>query len=79
MSTPDIKEVVREKYGQAARRVQSGADQACCRSASALGTSWVPQIRCLPVSNFIQAVRTHRPFTCARLYRAPPEDVLASL
>ena len=42
MSTPDIKEVVREKYGQAARRVQSGADQACCRSASALGTSCDP-------------------------------------
>jgi ubiquinone/menaquinone biosynthesis C-methylase UbiE len=42
MSTPDIKEVVREKYGQAARRVQSGADQVCCRSASALGTSCDP-------------------------------------
>src|SRR6516164_8852029 len=42
MSTPDIKEVVREKYGQAARRVQSGADQTCCRSASALRTSCDP-------------------------------------
>jgi arsenite methyltransferase len=42
MKPPDIKEVVRDKYGQAARRVRSGADTACCRSASALGASCDP-------------------------------------
>jgi SAM-dependent methyltransferase len=34
MSTPDIKEVVREKYGQAALRVTSGGS-CCCGTASA--------------------------------------------
>jgi arsenite methyltransferase len=38
MSTANIKEVVREKYGQAALRVQSGATGNCC-SASGLETS----------------------------------------
>ena len=42
MKPPDIKEVVRDKYGQAARRVRSGADTACCPSASALGASCDP-------------------------------------
>jgi len=32
MSTPDVKEIVREKYGQAARRVQAG-EASCCGSA----------------------------------------------
>src|SRR6266436_736892 len=31
MSTPNVKEVVREKYGQAALRVASGAGNPCCR------------------------------------------------
>jgi arsenite methyltransferase len=38
MSTPDVKEVVREKYGQAALRVKSGEGNGCCgadRSAGA--------------------------------------------
>ena len=30
MSTPDVKEVVREKYGQAALRVKSGERSPCC-------------------------------------------------
>jgi len=30
MSTPDVKEVVREKYGQAALRVKSGEGNGCC-------------------------------------------------
>jgi arsenite methyltransferase len=30
MSTPDVKEVVREKYGQAALRVKSGEGNRCC-------------------------------------------------
>lgn len=33
MSTPDVKEVVREKYGQAALRVVSGQGSACCGSS----------------------------------------------
>jgi arsenite methyltransferase len=41
MSTANIKEVVREKYGQAALRVQSGATGNCC-SASGLETSCDP-------------------------------------
>jgi len=32
MSTPNVKEVVREKYGQAALRVTSGAGNPCCRA-----------------------------------------------
>jgi ubiquinone/menaquinone biosynthesis C-methylase UbiE len=34
MSTPNVKEVVREKYGQAALRVRSGAGNPCCRDDS---------------------------------------------
>jgi len=32
MSTPNVKEVVREKYGQAALRVTSGGGNPCCRT-----------------------------------------------
>jgi ubiquinone/menaquinone biosynthesis C-methylase UbiE len=32
MTTPNVKEVVRQKYGQAAQRVASGAGSCCCRS-----------------------------------------------
>jgi len=38
----EIKEVVKEKYGQAALRVQSGAGNSCCGSASALENSCDP-------------------------------------
>jgi arsenite methyltransferase len=31
MNTPNVREVVREKYGQAALRVTSGAGNPCCR------------------------------------------------
>ena len=33
MSTLNVKEIVREKYGQAAQRVTSGAGNSCCRDA----------------------------------------------
>src|SRR5579884_3368712 len=33
MSTADIKEIVREKYGEAARRVSAGAANSCCGAA----------------------------------------------
>lgn len=42
MSTQNVKEVVREKYGQAALRVQSGAGNSCCGGASALEASCDP-------------------------------------
>jgi arsenite methyltransferase len=34
MSTPDIKEVVKEKYGQAALRVKAGGSSCCGATAS---------------------------------------------
>ena len=42
MSNQTVKEVVREKYGQAALRVQSGAGNSCCGGASALDASCDP-------------------------------------
>jgi SAM-dependent methyltransferase len=36
MAIQDIKEVVKEKYGQAALRVQSGAQNSCCGASAAL-------------------------------------------
>jgi SAM-dependent methyltransferase len=42
MSTPNIKEVVREKYGQAASRVKSDAGNSCCSDRSTLETSCDP-------------------------------------
>src|SRR6266446_7611785 len=41
MSTPDIKEIVKEKYGEAARRVTAGEGNSCC-GASACGTDVDP-------------------------------------
>ena len=35
MSNADIKEVVKEKYGQAALRVKSGGAASCCGTTSA--------------------------------------------
>ena len=42
MSTPNVKEIVREKYGQAALRVTSGAGNSCCDARSALEASCDP-------------------------------------
>jgi len=42
MSTQNVKEVVREKYGQAARRVHSGRGKACCGDRSRLEASCDP-------------------------------------
>ena len=36
MSTENVKEVVREKYGQAALRAKTGAASSCCGGAAAL-------------------------------------------
>ena len=35
-ATTDVKDVVREKYGQAAQRVRSGQGNGCCGSRSAI-------------------------------------------
>jgi len=42
MSTTNVKEVVKEKYGQAALRVTSGQRNSCCGGASACGTDIDP-------------------------------------
>ncbi len=42
MSTTNIKEVVKEKYGQAALRVASGQGNSCCGGAAACGTNIDP-------------------------------------
>ena len=42
MSTPNVKEVVREKYGQVAKRVASGPGNRCCGDASGLEASCDP-------------------------------------
>jgi arsenite methyltransferase len=42
MSSVDIKEVVKEKYGQAALRVASGQGNTCCGGSSACGTNVDP-------------------------------------
>jgi len=42
MSTTNVKEVVKEKYGQAALRVASGQGNSCCGGASACGTDIDP-------------------------------------
>jgi arsenite methyltransferase len=42
MNPQHVKEVVREKYGQAARRVQSGIGKGCCGGRSALEASCDP-------------------------------------
>ncbi len=44
MNTPDIKDTVREKYGEAARRVMAGTGNSCC-GASPCGTDVDPITR----------------------------------
>src|SRR5256714_3653143 len=55
MSTSGIKEVVKEKYGEAARRVLAGEKNACC-GASACGTEVDPITKDLYDSSQICAV-----------------------
>jgi ubiquinone/menaquinone biosynthesis C-methylase UbiE len=45
METPDIKEVVKEKYGQAALRVQRGEANGCC------GASAASELGCDPITS----------------------------
>src|SRR5436190_2395310 len=45
MSTPDIKEVVKERYGAAARRVTTGEGSSCCGASASCGTEIDPITR----------------------------------
>ena len=45
MSTPDIKEVVKERYGAAARRVTTGERSSCCGASASCGTEIDPITR----------------------------------
>ena len=42
MSTQSVKEIVQEKYGEAARRVSSGAGSSCCGASACCGTDVDP-------------------------------------
>lgn len=45
MSTQDVKEVVKEKYGAAARRVTAGETSSCCGASASCGTDIDPITR----------------------------------
>lgn len=64
MSTTDIKEVVKEKYGQAALRVKSGGSS-CCGAAPASGLS------CDPITSNL--------YNSSEASQIPEEAMLASL
>lgn len=63
MSTPDVKEIVREKYAQAAQRVSSGGSS-CCGASRAVGG-------CDPITSDL--------YDRAQTGELPAEAVLASL
>jgi arsenite methyltransferase len=66
MSATDIKEVVKEKYGEAARRVKAGSNNGCCGATAASGIG-----QCDPItSNLYEASETSG---------IPHDAVLASL
>jgi len=65
MSTPDIKDVVKEKYGQAALRVKSGEGSCCCGATAASGLS------CDPITSNL--------YDSSQSSRVPEEAMLASL
>src|ERR1700756_1216265 len=64
MSTTDIKEVVKERYGQAALRVKSGGSS-CCRAAASIGQC------CDPITSNLYAADEGE--------QIPEEALLASL
>jgi len=45
MSAPDIKDVVKERYGAAARRVTTGEGSSCCGASAPYGTDIDPITR----------------------------------
>src|SRR5437660_7765570 len=64
MSTTDIKQVVKERYGQAALRVKSGGSN-CCGASSGVGR------RCDPITSNL--------YDAAQGKQVPEEAMLASL
>src|SRR5580765_3957690 len=64
MSTPDIRDIVKEKYGEAARRVATGGS-ACCGAAAAVDSC------CDPITSNLYDV--------AQVDALPEDAVLASL
>ena len=64
MSTPDVKETVRERYGEVARRVTTGEKTSCCSSSCCGGTED-------PISSNL--------YSDSEVATLPAEAVLASL
>jgi SAM-dependent methyltransferase len=64
MSTPDIRDIVKEKYGEAARRVTTGGS-ACCGAAAAVDSC------CDPITSNL--------YDAAQVNALPEDAVLASL
>src|SRR2546422_7520813 len=64
MATTDVREVVKEKYGQAALRVKSGGSS-CCGATAASG------LGCDPITSHL--------YDAAQTGQLPEEAVLASL
>ena len=65
MNTTNIKEVVKEKYGQAALRVKSGAGSSCC------GASAATELCCDPITSNL--------YDASQSGQIPEEALLASL
>jgi SAM-dependent methyltransferase len=65
MSTSDIKEIVKEKYGQAALRVKSGGSSSCCGATAGIGRG------CDPITSNL--------YDTAQGAEVPEEAMLASL
>ena len=72
MSTESIKEVVKEKYGQAARRVTAGRGSSCCAAAAPASNSTSGPATCAdPItSNLYDTIEASE---------VPPQALLASL
>lgn len=65
MSIADIKEVVKEKYGQAALRVKSGGSSSCCGASAGIGRG------CDPITSNL--------YDASQGAQVPEEALLASL
>jgi SAM-dependent methyltransferase len=82
MSTPDIRDIVKEKYGEAARRVTTGGSS-CCGAAAAVDSCCDPitsnlydvaQVNALPADAVLASLGCGNPTALASLH--PGETVL---
>src|SRR5260221_11942887 len=87
ISTPDIKEVVKEKYGEAARRVTAGQGSSCCGATACCGTEIGPitrdlydqsQTSVLPEEPGKASTRCRNTTAVAQLHTAETELLLGS-